>query len=212
MTTKIDMTITRNGWVDPYQWRFVPIIKDKLAIIWDELESLTNSNPLLAYRLGFSPKSWITKELNCREISVSVESWIHAGGFHEAQTGYDYRKGGWFSLPLFLAGHPETQVVTERYLPFTAEALLGIPKLQFAGFFKQSPSGEVKTHQHSQNRRIFHFLLTSLNGGHAWIEVEGERRILQTFGDCLGFDVRTPHSSGNTSIHERINLVLEVEE
>ena len=199
------------GWVDPYSWDFVDEVQSQLSIVRKELLAMTQSHQMTAQTLGYGPRNWISKELNLPEISNCVENWIREGGFHSEQIGYDSRKSGeWQTLPLFKADLPQAEALASRYLPNTLKMLNHIPNLQFSAIFKQPPDAEIAVHRHSQNRRIFHFLLHSLEGGQAWIQVGNERRQMSQQGDCLAFDVRTPHGSGNNSTTDRINLVLDL--
>ena len=200
-----------SGWTDPCSWDFVDQVQSQLSMVRCELLAMTQAHQMTAQSLGYGPRNWFSRELNLPEISNCVENWIRDGGFHSEQIGYDSRKSGeWQTFPLFKADMPHTESIASRCLPQTLHMLSHIPNLQFAAIFKQPPDAEIAVHSHIHNRRIFHFLLISLQGGEAWIQVGNQRRQLSQQGDCLAFDVRTPHSSGNNSQTDRVNLVLDI--
>ena len=201
------------GWIDPYEWDFVQDIKAEIPGIRKELETMTREQQKITHQLGFGPQNWLSKELNLRTISKPVENWIREGGFHSDQIGYDSRKNGeWQTLPIFKVDEKENQSLNLRdTMPITSNIISKIPNLWFAAFFKQPPGAEIALHKHTPNRKIFHFLLNSLEKGNAWIQVGDIKRYLKNEGDCLAFDVRTMHKSGNNSKTERINLVLDME-
>lgn len=201
------------GWIDPYKWEFVKGIKVEIPRIRKELETMTREQNMIVHKLGFGPQNWLSKELNLRTISKPVENWIKEGGFHSDQVGYDSRKNGeWQTLPIFKADEQDKQCLELRdNMPITAHIISKIPNLWFAAFFKQPPGAEIAFHKHTPNRRIFHFLLNSLEEGNAWIQVGDTKRYLRNEGDCVAFDVRTVHRSGNNSKSERVNLVLDME-
>ena len=203
--------LATEGWCNLTDWNFVKDIQDDILAIKGEIMSLMKHQPLLVNKLGFGQDSWIMRELSPREMSVVVEEWIIRGGFHYNQIGYDSRmKGEWKTLPIFMSDRPETISLSKRYFPYLYSIISKIPNVSFVGLFKQSSHGQIATHSHINDCRIFHFLLNDLHNGHCWIEVNSERRMMQNIGDCLAFDVRFPHSSGNCSQLDRTNLVIEV--
>ena len=203
--------VNGEGWCTLSEWSFVKDVQEDILKIKNEINTLLQNHPLLVHKLGFGRDSWIMRELGKREMSAVVEEWIIRGGFHYDQIGYDSRKlGEWKTLPIFMSDRPQTISVAKSYFPFLYSIITKIPNVSFVGIFKQSCHGEITVHSHINDCRIFHFLLNDLHNGHCWIEVDRERRIMNEIGDCLAFDVRSPHSSGNSSQFDRTNLVIEV--
>ena len=211
MNTDSDQLFHSSGWIDPSTLKFVDDLRLHLPIINKEMSLMLQKHYFDAHCLGFGPRNWLAQEFDIREMSSCVENWIREGGFHSDQIGYDSRKyGEWRTLPLFKSDIPETQLLMQRYLPQTLNLLARIPNLWFSAFFNQPAGAEIAEHRHVPNRRIFHLLMNPLQDGHAWIQVSGEKRTIENSGDCLAFDVRYPHSSGNASSSDRVNLVLEI--
>jgi len=206
-----DMDVKGTGWCMLSEWSFVEHVQTEILMIQKEVNTLLQKQPLLVDKLGFGRESWLLRELGNREMSAVVEEWILRGGFHYDQIGYDSRKGGeWKTLPIFMSDRPQTVSLAKRYFPILYSIISCIPNLTFVGLFRQSSQGEIAVHSHVNNCRIFHFLLNDLHDGHCWIEVDSQRKIMSSVGQCLAFDVRSPHSSGNNSESDRTNLVIEV--
>ena len=211
VSDKLHMDVDGEGWCTASEWGFVKEIQEDILKIKSEVSKLLQNHPLLVDKLGFGGDSWLMRELGQREMSAVVEEWILRGGFHYDQIGYDSRKlGEWKTFPIFLSNRPQTISLAKIYFPFLYSIISSIPNVTFVSLFRQSSHGEIAVHSHMNDCRIFHFLLNDLHNGHCWIEVDSERRFMQQIGDCLAFDVRSPHSSGNSSQCDRTNLVIEV--
>ncbi len=198
-----------SGFLDPPALSFYPLVMDQIDDITNEFMHDSLDLSFLKIRVGYE-KTWHQTITDVDDLSPPIENWIKEGGFHQQQIGYDSRDGKWQTFPLFKADEPELSETISAFLPKTIALLRVIPGLHFAAFFKQPPMAAVKPHAHTLNHAICHFLLTDLERGRAWIQVNGRKQYLKNKGDCIAFNYMHTHSSCNESESDRINLVLDV--